>query len=114
MYHINYKDPKLLNSALGNIKNHINGVGEDNITLVVVLHGDGVELLKLAMEDTNLQSKVLELRAQKVKFLICNNTLKSRTIKLEDLFEATEADVVPSGVVELARLQQQGYAYIKP
>jgi uncharacterized protein len=114
VYHINGNDPKLLNAALGNVKNHLNGVGEDNITLAVVLHGDGVELLKLAVDDINLQGKVAGLRGQKVKFLVCGNTLKSRQIKLEDLFEVAETDVVPSGVVELATLQQQGYAYIKP
>jgi intracellular sulfur oxidation DsrE/DsrF family protein len=113
-YHINYNDPKLVNAALGNVKNHINAVGVDNLDLVVVLHGDGLDFLKKAKDDIELQSKVVGLREQKVKFAVCNNTLKARNIKLEDLFEVAEADIVPAGVVELAKLQEQGYAYIKP
>jgi intracellular sulfur oxidation DsrE/DsrF family protein len=35
-------------------------------------------------------------------------------VKLEDLYDASEADVVPSGVAELARLESMGYSYIKP
>ena len=31
-----------------------------------------------------------------------------------DLFEVTISDIVPSGVAELARLQQMEYTYIKP
>jgi intracellular sulfur oxidation DsrE/DsrF family protein len=114
VYHINYDDPKLVNAALGNIKNHINGVGEENLDLVVVLHGNGVEFLKKAKDDMELQGKVVGLRAQKVRFAICKNTLTARNISLDDLFEVNEADIVPSGVVELAKLQYQGYAYIKP
>ena len=40
--------------------------------------------------------------------------MKGKQISLGDhLYDATEADVVPSGVGELAKLQAQGYAYIK-
>ena len=31
-----------------------------------------------------------------------------------DLYYVEEADIVPSGVAQLAVLQSQGYAYIKP
>ena len=42
-------------------------------------------------------------------------TLKGRNINLEeDLYDATQDDVVPSGVAELSNLQIQGYTYIKP
>ncbi len=33
---------------------------------------------------------------------------------LANLFNVDEKDIVPSGVAELAKLQQQGYMYIKP
>ena len=31
-----------------------------------------------------------------------------------DLFDVSKADIVPSGVAEVANLQQKGYVYIKP
>ena len=45
VYHINYDDPKLQSSALGNIQNQINAVGAENLDLKVVLHGNGLSLL---------------------------------------------------------------------
>jgi intracellular sulfur oxidation DsrE/DsrF family protein len=118
VYHINYKggenDAAYL-AALNNIKNQINAVGEENIEIKVVLHGAGVDLLQDAVKNQKLQVDVLNLRARKVKFDICNNTLVGRKIDYKkDLFEVYQEDIVPSGVAELSRLQQMGYTYIKP
>jgi len=33
---------------------------------------------------------------------------------MEDLYDFSGLDVVPSGVAELVHLQAQGYTYIKP
>lgn len=115
VYHVNYDDPKQQAAALRNIQNHINAVGAENIDVKVVMHGAGVSLLKSANADMNLQSKVVSLKSQGVDFEVCNNTLVGKKIDYEkDLFDVTEADIVPSGVAELARLQQMGYVYIKP
>ncbi len=115
VYHVNTDDAKTLKSALGNIQNHINAVGKDNIEVKVVMHGDGLELLKIANTNPDMQSKVVNLKTQKVEFEVCNNTLVGRKINYKnDLFDVSEKDIVPSGVAELAKLQQQGYVYIKP
>ncbi|PWJ84460.1 hypothetical protein C7441_10576 [Pseudaminobacter salicylatoxidans] len=118
VYHINYgggEEDKAYRAALTNVQNHINAVGKDHITVKVLLHGDGVNLLRDAMKNQTLQSDVTSLKTQNVQFLVCNNTLTGRHIDYEnDLFEVFEDDIVPSGVAELSRLQQQGYTYIKP
>jgi uncharacterized protein len=115
VYHVNYNDPALLKAALGNIQNHINAVGKENIDIKVVMHGNGLELLKLANNDMDMQSKVINLKTQNVGFAVCQNTLKGKKIDYKkDLFEVSEKDIVPSGVAEVAKLQQQGYVYIKP
>lgn len=118
VYHINYeggdKDKKY-RGAMRNIQNHINAVGADNMEIKVVLHGNGVSLLKSAVDNDRLQGAVVALKSQNVSFHVCNNTLKGRKISYEeDLFEVFEDDIVPSGVAELSHLQQQGYTYIKP
>ena len=46
------------------------------------------------------------------KFEVCEITLKNRGLKKEQFIE--EADFTPSGVVRIAKLQKQGFAYIKP
>ncbi len=118
VYHINYEggpDDKKYRGAMRNIQNHINAVGADNMDIKVVLHGNGLGLLKTAKENKRLQTTVASLKSQNVNIHVCNNTLKGRKISYDkDLFDVFEEDIVPSGVAELSRLQQMGYTYIKP
>jgi intracellular sulfur oxidation DsrE/DsrF family protein len=115
VYHINYDDPKKQKGAMRNIQNHINAVGKEKLDLQVVMHGNGLSLLARASEDMNFQSQVLNLKGQGIEFKVCANTLRDRKISYEDdLFDVNKADIVPSGVAELADLQSKGYSYIKP
>ena len=117
VYHINYdgEGETSYKSAMGNIQNHINAVGAENMDIKVVLHGDGLGLLMSAKSDEALQTRVASLKGQNVKFNVCNNTLVGREISWEDdLYDVWEDDIVPSGVAELSHLQLQGYTYIKP
>ena len=115
VYHVNFDDPKRQKGALRNIQNHINAVGKENLDLRVVMHGNGLSLLMRANEDMNFQSTVLNLKQQGIGFKVCENTLKGRKINYEtQLFEVDKSDIVPSGVAEIAHLQQQGFAYVKP
>lgn len=125
VYHINDGDAKHQMGALRNIQNHIGAAGAENLDIKVVLHGDGLSLLlypdaltktkmKTANASEEMQVKVEGLKQQHVQFQVCNNTIKGRNIPLDGLYGVSEADVVPSGVAQLAILQSQGYAYIKP
>lgn len=126
VYHINYDDPKAQAGALRNIQNHINAVGKENLELKVVLHGNGLALLlepsaksrtKMAKAnaDENMTARIEGLKQQGVEFNVCANTLKGKKVDYEqDLYGVTKADIVPSGVAELAKLQAEGYTYIKP
>lgn len=118
VYHINYtggdKDKKY-RGAMRNVQNHINAVGAEKLDVKVVLHGNGLGLLKSAKGNDKLQGAVASLKSQDVSFHVCANTLKGRKISYEDdLFDVYKDDIVPSGVAELSRLQQMGYTYIKP
>jgi hypothetical protein len=125
VYHVNYYGAKQQAGALRNIQNHINAVGAENLDLKVVMHGNGVAMvmepeylsetkMKEANADADMQARIAGLKQQGVKFNICANTLKGRQIPMDALYDTTEADIVPSGVAELAHLQAQGYTYIKP
>jgi intracellular sulfur oxidation DsrE/DsrF family protein len=126
VYHINYDNPKQQTGALRNIQNHINAVGKENLDLRVVMHGNGVSLILLpdaldkvkgfkhANADPQMQAAVDNLKIQGVRFNICANTLAGRKVAMDQLYDAQDADIVPSGVAELAHLQGQGYTYIKP
>ncbi|MDD2816018.1 MAG: DsrE family protein [Thiotrichaceae bacterium] len=115
VYQINNGDVKQQDAALRNIQNHMNAVGVDKIEVIVVLFGDGVDLLKRAQKDMDLQARILGLKEHKVKFDICKNTLTARKIDYQsDLFDAKAEDIVPSGSAEIAHLQQHGYIYMRP
>jgi hypothetical protein len=126
VYHINYDNPKQQAGAMRNVQNHINAVGAENLDLKVVLHGKGLSLLltpdtasktklKLGNASDEMQAKISGLKDQGVAFQVCANTLKGKKISYEDdLYDVDTADIVPSGVAELASLQAKGYTYIKP
>ena len=61
-----------------------------------------------------MQATIANLKSQGVKFSVCANTLKGRKVSLDQLYDAEKADVVPSGVAEIAHLQSQGFAYMRP
>ena len=127
VYHINYDNPKQQTGALRNIQNHINAVGADNLDLRVVMHGHGVSLVLLpdalaqlpkfkhANANDQMAAKIDGLKQQGVAFKVCANTLKGRKVEMDDhMYDVEKADIVPSGVAELAHLQGQGFTYIKP
>jgi hypothetical protein len=70
------------------------------------------------MSEGNAENVVLAriegLKQQGVKFQICRNTIAGRGIDMSDLYDVAEEDIVPSGVAQIAILQSQGYAYLKP
>lgn len=126
VYHINYDNPKSQAGALRNIQNHINAVGKENLELKVVLHGAGLTLLldpdsisgtkfKAGNASDVITAKIAGLKDQGVNFNVCANTLKGKKVNYEnDLYDVSKADIVPSGVAEIAKLQAEGYSYIRP
>ncbi len=95
--------------------NHVNALPEGQLDLRIVLQGEGVGVLREAVGDERLRGQVDWLKARKVRFLICRNTLTSQKLEAtRDLYGAREADVVPAGVAEIAALEQQGFVYIRP
>jgi intracellular sulfur oxidation DsrE/DsrF family protein len=112
IYHIDDAATQGL-KGLRNIRNHLDTDPAAKIT--VVTHANGVDLLMEGAKDANggaYAGPIAALVARGVKFEICEITLKNRNLKKDQFLQ--EADFTPSGVVRLARLQSQGFAYIKP
>jgi intracellular sulfur oxidation DsrE/DsrF family protein len=80
-----------------------------NADIEVVCHGGGLDLL---MTSKSKASKALaDWSAQGVVFSACNNTMKRRNIKKEELLPSVQ--VVPSAMIELTLKQEEGWAYVK-
>jgi uncharacterized protein len=84
------------------------------VEIRVVSFAEGVKLLQMAKTDAGLAGSLDKLRAQGVRFLVCRNSMRGMGLKPEDLYKVDGADIVPSGVAEIARLQGLGYVYEHP
>ena len=111
-YHIDDTASQAL-KGLRNIRNHLDT--DPGAKITVVTHALGVDFLMTGTKDRNespYDATVAALKSRGVKFEVCEITLKNRNLKKEQFIE--EAEFTPSGVVRLAKLQKQGFAYIKP
>jgi uncharacterized protein len=112
VYHVN--DSANAGAALRNVSNHLEVNPEAKI--VVVNHGLGVDYLMEGAKDKNgnpYNIRVEELTGRGVVFEVCEITLRGRGMEKKQFI--SEVRFVPSGVVEIARLQaREGYVYIKP
>ncbi|MHB9004971.1 MAG: DsrE family protein [Coriobacteriia bacterium] len=102
-------NPATWNLTMNNVKNFIQALGKDNVSVEVVAYGPG---LKMFMLDSPVADRIQEAAEKGVKFAACGNTMKAMKVTKEDLVPASF--VVPGGVIELMHKQQEGYAYIKP
>ena len=112
VFHIGDSEQQAL-AGLRNVKNFMDT--EPTAKIVVVTHAKGVDFLMNDAKDKNgnpYEIAVQLLKERGVKFEVCEITLKNRKLS-KDQFIA-EVEFTPSGVVELAKLQAQGYGYIRP
>ena len=99
--------------GLRNISNHLEV--DPKAKIVAVTHANGVDFLMEGAKDRfgPYDARVQDLMARGVKFQVCEITLRNRKLKKEQFILGVE--FVPSGVVQIAHLQQrEGYAYLKP
>ena len=112
VYHIDDANTQAV-KGLRNIRNHLDT--EPTTTITVVTHANGVDFLMEGSKDpagNPMAAQVSALVARGVSFEICEITLKNRDLKKDQFIQ--EASFTPSGVVRIAKLQAQGFAYIKP
>ena len=100
--------------GMGNVRNHL--AADPAARIVVVGNGNGIEFMLDGAKDRNgnpFDVSIQELKARGVEFRLCNNTLVQR--KIDRARVVAEADIVPSGVAEAARLQaREGFVYLRP
>lgn len=113
VYHFNEGLAQASN-GLRNIRNHLEV--NPKARIIVVAHAQGVDFLMKGKKDANgnpYETIVQDLESQGVKFDVCLITLRNRKLSKDQFID--DVDYVPSGVAEIARLQQrEGYAYLRP
>lgn len=100
--------------VLNNIGNHLQIVGASHMHLVLVLHGDGVNLLARARTDVQLNRRLLHLLAQGVHIRVSQDALAEHGLHPDDIADPGHWMLVKSGAAEIVHLEREGYFYIKP
>ena len=113
---VDQNDPQVMNLVLNNATNvieHYRAKSED-VDVEVVAYGPGLNMLRA--DTSPVQDRIKHLKElSKIQFSACNNT-KQGMEKAEGhaIPIVPEATVVPSGVVRLMELQEQGWSYVRP
>ena len=115
--HVDQNDPHTLNMALNNVQNlykYYESQG-DTAEIELVAYGPGLQMFIDGASPVAERISTMALTHDSLKFSACGNTVAKMSKKAgKDVVLIDEAQVVPSGVVRLVELQQQGFAYIRP
>jgi intracellular sulfur oxidation DsrE/DsrF family protein len=116
---IDQNDPQVMNLVLNNATNvieHYRAKNED-VDIDVVAYGPGLHMLR---SDTSpVQDRIKRLKDMvfpgKIQFSACNNTRQGmEKTEGHEIPILPDATIVPSGVVHLMELQEQGWSYVRP
>jgi intracellular sulfur oxidation DsrE/DsrF family protein len=128
VYHADFADPRRFSAMLTSINNMVtyykNDLIDYDVRIVFVAHGirfltdDKLEGTPFSADDaleerrSNLKGRLTTLnKVHGVKLELCNITRTEIDLPEDALYEG--AELVPSGVVRLAELQAEDFAYIK-
>src|SRR2546422_11625258 len=100
--------------VVGNIRNHVTGVGGwQNIeSLELVGFGPALKSFVQSSIDLALKQVLEQLQSQGMSFGACGNTMKNFSITLEQLPRGSLA-LPQGGVVRIMELQELGYSYLR-
>ncbi len=116
-FHVDENDPKVMNMTLNNVANvtkYYEAQG-DSVVIEVVAYGPGLNMYVAGKSPVADRIAAMSLENEHLSFAACGNTLHKMSEKAgKEVALLSEAGVVPSGVVRLVELQQQGYAYVRP
>jgi intracellular sulfur oxidation DsrE/DsrF family protein len=116
---VDQNDPQVMNLALNNATNVIEyyRAKNEDVDVDIVTYGPGLHMLR---DDTSpVKDRIKRLKELafpgKIQFSACNNT-KQGMEKAEGhaIPVLSDATIVPSGVVRLMELQEQGWSYVRP
>jgi intracellular sulfur oxidation DsrE/DsrF family protein len=108
LFQVTDNDPARWNMILNNMRNLREDVGSEGAEIELVAYGPGLLMLKA---DSSVKQRIAEALKSGVKVNACQNTMTGMKLVPADMLP--DIGYVPSGVVEVMRKQQQGWAYIR-
>ena len=108
LFQVTDNDPARWNMILNNMVNLKEGLGSESVEIELVAYGPGVLMLKA---DSPVKHRIADALKSGVQVNACQNTMNAMKLAPADM--QPEIGYVPSGVVEVMKKQQQGWAYIR-
>ena len=106
---VNVEGQEAWGGILNNVENLQKALGHEPTQIEVVVHGKGLGLLLVT--DAPLKERLQQASNLGVVLAACENTMRRKNVKKEDLFPF--ATTVPSGVTEVVLKQEAGWSYLK-
>jgi len=114
---VDTNDPVAMNLALNNAtaaKEYYSSRHEP-IAVEIVAYGLGLHMLRADTSPIKARLAAFHQSMPDVRLSACNNTLQGmETAEGKKVELMPEATIVPSGVVRLMELQEQGWSYVRP
>jgi len=111
-YHLSDRDK--VNFVLGNIENHIKGMGgPDKVRIALVVNGPALLMFSAKDASPDLEHRIDWAGKTGIELGACGNTLDAQKLTVADLLPGF-VRVDEGGVVRLAKLQAEGWAYLRP
>ena len=107
VFQVNEDDSRKWNTVLANINNVQEELGRVEVTVVAI--GPGLGMLKA---DALTANKVQDAMSAGVRFVACGNSMQAQHLTKDDMIDGIA--YAKAGYVEIMRLQQQGWTYIRP
>jgi len=115
--HVDDNDAKVMNLALNNVRNIIDyyKANGETVAIEIVAYGPGLHMLRADTSPVKDRIAPMALENSNLTFAACANTQANQSrAEGKPVTLISEAKMVPSGVVRLMELQEQGYSYIRP
>ena len=107
VFQVNDEDSRKWNTVLANIDNVQEELGKVEVAVVVI--GPALGMLKA---DALTANKVQDAMSAGVRFVACGNSMQAQKLEKDDMIDHIE--YTRAGYAELMRLQQRGWAYLRP
>ena len=107
VFQVNEDDSRKWNTVLANINNVQEELGRVEVAVIVI--GPGLGMLKA---DALTANKVQDAMTAGVRFVACGNSMTAQHLSKDDMIDGIA--YAKAGYVEIMRLQQMGWAYIRP
>lgn len=109
VFQVSDNDPGKWNLTLNNAFNVQKVLGKRDTDIEIVVYGPGINMLKM---DSTVGNRIDQAEKAGIKVVACENTMHAQKLTKEDMLP--EIGYVPGGVVEIMKLEGEGWAYIRP